>query len=1344
MNRLFRKLSLPAKLTLMALIPLALLAWFAVQIYQEKTEKINILNTYLQRIEQSADISMMVDHLQSERRYSFRYVLNRQSQGEMAVQRPLTDSALEKLERYQPLEGLTSYTFLDSLTATRNRIDEGAADPVSIMSYYTNALFRLNTLNVISGGSISYLEPVKGELQGQKLLSEMVTYLGILRANVYYALYSSQPGNITAMQSKAVYDIYKSYVTELKQKGSAEAIDQFYRLQTTSDLKATEKYMEQLLQTGTYDSTMTSEEWWQVSANGVDEIRKLQRSLLEQARTSVKNIYEKEKAARDQSPIFLILSIALVIALIIYTISVITRTLGRLNYAANKISQGATGVDIHVESNDVIGSLAQSMIRLDENNKDLAQAADAIGSGNFNVEVHPRSEEDVLGNAIVKMKNDLQQFNHENEEKLWIHSGMEKINETLRGDKNIRELCDGVLDTLASHVNSEVGLFFVRANGHLDYVSGYAIPHDDSVPRQVALGETLIGQAAQKAELMHLRNVPSRLIRVRSGSLDEPPGHIIIVPLIHNDYVEGVLELASLMEFRPEAVNYISQVAPVIAVALQSAKTRARMQELLEQTQAQAEELQAQHGELENINAELEAQTEKLQVSEEELKVQQEELLQANQELEERSRLLEERNQMIVEKNMDIQQKAEELELSTRYKSEFLANMSHELRTPLNSVLLLSRLLAENNEKNLSPEQVEYATVIQSSGQGLLSLIDEILDLSKIEAGKMELEYHPVMLGEIVNDMKALFSPVAREKGLEFSINLDPQLPSQIETDKMRLEQVLKNLLSNALKFTSQGSVKMDITTTRQDSPFISFSVKDTGIGIPREKQGLIFEAFQQADGSTRRKYGGTGLGLSISRELTRLLGGEMKVSSEPGKGSDFTIYIPVSKSIADQELQKDDLTQTVTQAEPERETPMPQVQGKSFRTDRIPEAIPDDRSQVQPNDQTILIIEDDTGFARALLDFTRKRGYKGLVAVRGDEGIALAQQFRPLGILLDIQLPVKDGWEVMDELKNNPLTRHIPVHIMSSMEVKKESLVKGAVDFINKPVAFEQMQEVFKKIEHLLSKEHKKVLIIEENPRHAKALAYFLENFDVNTEISGSVNQGVDALKKESVDCVILDMGIPDQHAYETLERVKKQEGLENLPIIIFTGRSLSKNEESRIKQYADSIVIKTAHSYQRILDEVSLFLHLVEENNGEEKRSVRYKRLGALNEVLAGKKILVVDDDVRNIFSLTKALEIHNMEVITAVDGREALNQLQEHPGTDVVLMDIMMPEMDGYEAMQAIRQKREFRNLPIIAVTAKAMTGDREKCIQAGASDYISKPVDIDQLLSLLRVWLYDKSI
>ncbi|UPT71887.1 MAG: response regulator [Flavobacterium sp. JAD_PAG50586_2] len=655
--------------------------------------------------------------------------------------------------------------------------------------------------------------------------------------------------------------------------------------------------------------------------------------------------------------------------------------------------------------------------------------------------------------------------------------------------------------------------------------------------------------------------------------------------------------------------------------------------------------------------------------------------------------------------------------------------MSHELRTPLNSILLLSRLLSENNEKNLSGEQVEFANVIQSSGNGLLGLIDEILDLSKIEAGKMDLEIIEVPVQEITDGLNNLFKQVAKEKNIQFTIDIK-EAPLVIKTDKMRLEQILKNLISNAIKFTAKGSVTLSISKPNKSENLLAFAVTDTGIGIPESQQPLIFEAFQQADGSTKRKYGGTGLGLSISRELARLLKGEIMLESEPGKGSTFTLIVPITLTSA---------TTAYIENTPVKETPItPLPVGNKYLSDTIPEAVPDDRNDIKPGDKAMLIVEDDRPFAKALLKFSRERGYKGIVTVRGDEAFNLAAHYKPVAVLLDIQLPIKSGWEVMEELKSNSVTRHIPVHIMSSHKLRQESLLKGAINFLDKPAAFEQIPEVFQRIEQIINRESQKVLIIEDNSKHAEALSLFLDSNNVTSEISSEIADSIETLQRDDINCVILDMGVPDKQAYEILERMKQNGDLENIPVIVFTGKSLSMNEEMKIKKYADSIIVKTAHSYQRMLDEVSLFLHIVEDKKAGSKRE---NSKNQLDNVLKDKTVLVVDDDVRNIYSLTKALEVHQMKVITAIDGAEALKSLKEHPQTDVVLLDMMMPNLDGYETAQLIRVNKKWKNLPVIAVTAKAMTGDREKCINAGASDYITKPVDVDQLLSLLRVWLYN---
>ncbi|MCX2478457.1 response regulator [Pedobacter sp. MC2016-15] len=967
----------------------------------------------------------------------------------------------------------------------------------------------------------------------------------------------------------------------------------------------------------------------------------------------------------------------------------------------------------------------------------IRDIAGQISEGNYQIRLDQEAK-DGLGSLAVSlnaMAQSLQDSFSLLADKEWLQTGIASLNDKMVGEKNISTLANDILENILEHTDSQVAAFYLLEEDRSLHLAGSYALLEDQRKDILKPGEGLAGQALKSGKQMLLNDIPNDELTISYASGHTKPRNIVALPIIRDRAIVGVIEIGSLNVFTPLQLDFLNSVSNNIGVAVHVSQNRKKLQDFLEETQAQAEELQAQHSELEGLNSELEAQSQKIQTSEEELRVQQEELLQSNQELEERTTLLEEKNQLIQEHNLEIQRKSEQLEQSTKYKSEFLANMSHELRTPLNSILLLSKLMSDNKE--LDPEYIEYAEVIQSSGQGLLGLIDEILDLSKIEAGKMKLELTDVGLNEVSTDMRSLFNPIAKNKNLELLIEMEGGMPS-IHTDKMRLEQILKNLLSNAIKFTAKGSVILSISNDAEAGNII-FRVTDTGIGIAPNKQSLVFEAFQQADGSTRRRFGGTGLGLSISRELAKLLGGEIDLKSKEYEGSTFTLTLPLVRTEADVEM----MLLPPADVQPDTTFPdRPIVLHERFTVDHIPQEVEDDRNDIQPGDKVILIIEDDTPFAKTLLNFTRKRNYKGVVAVRGDIGIELANYYMPLAILLDIQLPVKDGWQVMEELKANPATRPIPVHIMSSLEVKKESLLMGAVDFINKPFAIEHMQQIFQKLETALSRHPKKVLIVEENQQHAKALSYFLSNYNIQTKVVNNVSESVDALQKKEVDCVILDMGVPDKSAYQTLETIKKSEGLENLPIIIFTGKNLSKGEEQRIKQYADSIVVKTAHSYQRILDEAALFLHLVEEKTTENKNVKKPEGLRGLYEVLANKTVLIADDDVRNIFSLTKALEQHKMKVLAATDGKEALQLLKENPKVDVVLMDMMMPEMDGYESTKEIRKIPAFKHLPVLAVTAKAMMGDREKCIAAGASDYISKPVDVDQLISLLRVWLYDK--
>lgn len=1102
----------------------------------------------------------------------------------------------------------------------------------------------------------------------------------------------SENGNFDALQQKSILDLKEAIANRKSILDKNLMQKKQFGTVNSADLLAGKKYMDQIRET-------------------VADLVSGEQTLLE-SRTS------KLNSLATIAPSIIIFTALLAIAITLYFYRKLSVDFSKRVILQHQLSQKNEEIETRINS--------------------IEKVANQISKGNYKIRLDQITQDGLgsLAGSVNNMATSLQTSFDLLEENEWMQKGIASLNQTMVGEKPIERLANDLLQNIVEFTESQVGaLYLVEEGNVLRLVGRYALEGDAKII--LKNGDGVAGQCWQSGKPILIEGIiPDEVHTINYASGKSKPRNIIAVPIKKDNSILGVVELGSLHIYSPSQRGFLSDISNNLGIGVYTAQNRKRLQELLEQTQAQAEELQTQQSELEGMNAELEAQSQKLMASEEELRVQQEELMQSNQELEERTQLLEERNLLIQERNLEVQQKSKELEQSSKYKSEFLANMSHELRTPLNSILLLSKLMSES--ESLEKEYIEYADVIQSSGQGLLSLIDEILDLSKIEAGKMELELAETTVEGVANDMRSLFQPLAKNKNLDLKIELKEGTPLVIFTDKMRLEQILKNLLSNAIKFTKEGEVTFTIQSDPRDNRVL-FTVKDTGIGIAEDKLKLVFEAFQQADGSTRRRFGGTGLGLSISRELAKLLKGEITLKSEEGVGSEFAISIPIQ----------------IDQVRDEPGIMAVDKPGFSFSAsaetvpftyvvDNIPGEIADDRNDIVDGDRIILIVEDDTSFAKILLDYTRKKNYKGIVAVRGDEGVELANHFKPLAILLDIQLPVMDGWQVMEALKSNAATRPIPVHIMSSLKVKKESLLKGAIDFIEKPFALKNMQQIFQKLEEALSRHPKKVLIVEENRQHAKALSYFLSANNISTNIEDNVEKSIEALQNRDIDCVILDMGLPDKNAYNTLETIKKTNGLEHLPIIVFTGKNLSIGEETRIKKYADSIVVKTAHSYQRILDEAGLFLHLVEENNkaGNSSRLVNSKMKGLIN-VLENKTVLITDDDVRNIFSLTKALELQQMKVLAAIDGKEALNILVQNPKVDIVLMDMMMPELDGYETIREIRSMNEFKNTPILAVTAKAMMGDREKCIAVGASDYISKPVDIDQLLSLLRVWLYEKS-
>ncbi|MEH2171770.1 response regulator [Nostoc sp.] len=991
--------------------------------------------------------------------------------------------------------------------------------------------------------------------------------------------------------------------------------------------------------------------------------------------------------------------------------------------------------------------------------KQVSDLAEKMADGDLSVSLPDSDRQDEIGvltrtfnQMIVNLRNTTQK----NEEQNWLKSNLAEFTQMLQGQRNLESVSNLILSNLAPLVGASQGVFYVMDSIDdqpvLKLLSGYAYKERKNLANQFRLGEGLVGQCALEKQRILLTEVPSDYIRIASGLGEAPPLNIIVLPILFEGQVNAVIELASFGSFNQLHLTFLEQLSENLGVFLNNIASQLQTQQLLEESVALTEELQTQQEELQQSNQRLEEQAHELEESQFLVKQSNEELQQLNKELEEKAELLEVQNREVARKNQEVErarksleEKAEQLALSSKYKSEFLANMSHELRTPLNSLLILARLLADNSLNNLTDKQVEYSRTIYSAGTDLLELINDILDLAKIESGTMSLDIEQIALADLETSLEQTFRQVAHNKEISFTIERDEKLPPTIYNDSKRLQQVLKNLLANAFKFTEQGGVKLQISQV--DNFTIAFAVSDTGIGIPAEKQKIIFEAFQQADGTTSRKYGGTGLGLSISRELAQLLGGRIELLSQPGQGSTFTLYLPRQQEKHGQNTTPTlEPTTPIRPASTKKELPMVEHRPKTVDISpsvkvvpSLPHDIPDDREIIQPGDRILLIIEDDDKFARILLDMARQQGFKTIVALQSKQGLALAEQFKPNAIMLDIHMPEMDGWTVLDRLKHKPDTRHIPVHILSVDERQQRGLQLGAITYLQKPVSPEALTQVLTEIKGFIERQVKNLLIVEDDPVQAQSIIELIGNGDVQSTAVGTGAEALSILRSHHFDCMVLDLGLPDMSGFALIEQIKLEPKLLKLPIIVYTGKELSRQEETQLRGLAETIIIKNVRSPERLLDETALFLHRVQANLPTPKRQM-LEQLHQTDPVLANRKILIVDDDLRNIFALTSFLESYQMQVLFAENGRDGIERLQANPEINIVLMDIMMPEMDGYETTRAIRQQQQFRSLPIIALTAKAMPGDKEKCIEAGASDYITKPVDTEQLLSLLRVWLY----
>lgn len=918
----------------------------------------------------------------------------------------------------------------------------------------------------------------------------------------------------------------------------------------------------------------------------------------------------------------------------------------------------------------------------------------------------------------------------------WLRSGQTQLAERIMGQLELPEIGRRTLQFLADYLGVHVAAFYLReTSGGLRRIASYGFSRELETDNQSFYqAEGLVGQAANQRTSIRLDDVPPGYLKVTSGLGSAQPRSVLLVPTLSDERANGVVELGMLRAVDQRDVAFLELIAENLGVAIEAALYRQRLQEMLAETQQLNEEMQVQQEELRSSNEELEEQSRVLKESQAHLEAQQAELEQTNEQLADQALALADQRDALDQKNnalgevqVLLEQRADELQRASRYKSEFLANMSHELRTPLNSSLILAKLLAENAQQNLSDEQVRFAESIYSAGNDLLNLINDILDISKVEAGKLEVRPESTAVSKLLESLKATFEPMAQQKKLDFQLSLDSTAPPVLFTDRQRVEQILKNLLSNAIKFTERGQVTLSVGPSDAG---IAFNVTDTGIGIGEDQQESIFDAFCQADGTTNRRFGGTGLGLSISRDLAALLGGSISVSSEPGKGSTFTLTLPQTY-------------QAPLQARP---TPLPLV--PQAREPVLPapvekraQPIPrfaDDRDGLPFDGRTVLVIEDEPKFAQILYDLAHELRYNCLVAHGADEGVELASRHAPAAILLDMRLPDHSGLTVLQQLKENPQTRHIPVHVISVEDRMEAAMQLGAIGYAVKPTTREQLKQVFDKLEAKLTQKVKHILLVEDDARQRESITHLIGDDDIEITAVELGSQALELLRSNLFDCMIIDLKLPDMQGEELLRRMATEEICSFPPVIVYTGRNLTRDEEAELLKYSRSIIIKGARSPERLLDEVTLFLHKVESSLSSERQSM-LRTARNRDKVLEGRRILLVDDDVRNIFALASALEQKGAVVEVARNGREAISKLNQIADIDLVLMDVMMPEMDGYEATEKIRADARWHKLPIIAVTAKAMQDDQERCRQVGANDYLAKPIDLDRLFSLIRVWM-----
>ncbi|WMJ74048.1 response regulator [Cytophagaceae bacterium ABcell3] len=1330
MIRTINNLKIRNKLLIILLILLIPLLYFVLLKVTDEVKQNNELKEVVYRLQESEVLSEYIHEFQKERARILGTGKGDSSLLDEAInQRIKTDNAAKKLKDFYKDAPFTELSMVNDLQKYRNDYDKGKLDIASYQNYSNQLLF-------------TFLEKINDNALGISNVSvrwKLVSFTNLVSSKVY--LGKARSSILTAyLDQEFSYESYARLATQMAAfDNSLNTYSKFISEQSLNTLHShlenkgfpeVQVFMKAYAQKPKV--TLLSGDALDVFnsfTSVVEGIRDQEKLLMNAVLKDVNNLSSSKETQLATLIGVVLFIIATGLFLSLYIIRTVSGSLSSLRDAAEKVAVGSTDIQLNYRSSDEIGTLADSFRKVVNKNIALSNVAHAIGQGKYDTKVEVAGKKDLLSNAIKEMQVNLKKYKEESQKRTYIVGGVSGLNDNLSGSDDMHSLTQKVIAYLCSYTNSQVGVLYLKNEaGNFVPTASYGTKCEIHQITSFKTGVGLTGQAAEEGSLRILNEVSGEHLKVETGISEISPANILLLPLVFSNKVKGIVELGSRELYDETKIEFFNSVSERIAIVLQTLQAHLKTQELLYETQNQAEELESQQEELRQLNAEL-------KTSEEELRVSQEELQEKNSELEEKAQQLEEQFEAVNTKNQALEDAREAIELKvkqvesiSKYKSQFLANMSHELRTPLNSILILSRLLSDNKAQNLNSKQLEHAQIIHNSGTDLLKLINEILDLSKIEAGQVKLEQAEVDIKDI--RVEESFKELAKEKGINYIVQYSKDLPNTIFTDKFRLEQILRNLLSNAIKFTQKGG---DITFSvykakantayhsedlKQSSEVLAFSVSDTGIGIPIAKQETIFEAFKQADASTTRKYGGTGLGLTICKELAQLLGGEIQINSEEGQGSTFTLLLP--------------------QKIKEKHTSLPSVEQEPIsKTEESIVQVIEELPSTDKKETSMLIIEDDKGFNRILADFSKAKQFKVYQAYTGKEGLDIAQKHLPDAILLDINLPDTSGWEVLKAIRANKKLKHVNIHVMSAYDKEVQKKQYHNEDYLSKPVTLEMLDKALNKVQNGSKQSINTILIVEDNVIENNAIGELLSSRNIQSIAAHSAEEAEIILKNKPIEGIILDLNLPGMNGFNWMKKIRSEEHFHKLPIIVYSGKDLNEEDEVKIKKFANTIIIKNEYSYLRLLDEVQLFLHKV---NQKLPMGSDYKmKLHVPEEVMANKKVLIVDDDIRNVYSLYSLLEAHGMEIVVASDGKEALDKLENK--IDIVLMDIMMPEMDGIEATKRIRKNPQYKDLPIIALTAKAMKGDREQCIEAGASDYITKPVDNEKLLTLMRVWLYE---